>query len=252
MIVLLSPAKSLDYESALPAMNDTQPRFQAESEQLISKLRGLSKKKLSSLMSLSKDLTELNAMRYQEWEPDFSDAASRPAAYAFTGEVYRGMDAKQWNDKDRAFAQDHVRILSGLHGVLRPLDRIRPYRLEMGTKLPVRRKKNLYEFWQEKLTATLKEELAVSDNKVVVNLASNEYAKAVKLDQLDAEVITPVFKDRKGDDLKIVMMYAKHARGEMASYIVKNKIKDPEDLKGFESYAFSPKHSNGNEWVFIR
>ena len=252
MIVLLSPAKSLDYESNLPEMHDTQPRFQEESAQLISKLRGLSKKKLSSLMNLGKDLTELNALRYQEWEADFTDGASRPAAYAFTGEVYRGMDASKWNEGDRIFAQEHLRILSGLHGVLRPLDRIRPYRLEMGIKLPVRRKKNLYDFWQDKLTATLKEELEESSSKVVVNLASNEYAKAVKLDQLDAKVITPVFKDRKGDDLKVVMMYAKHARGEMASYIVKNKITDPEDLKGFESYTFSPKHSNDSEWIFIR
>lgn len=242
----------MDYTSVLPEMKDDQPRFQEESEQLISKLRGLSKKKLSALMNLSSDLTELNAMRYQVWEANFSDDTSRPAAYAFTGEVYRGLDPMQWNESDRAFAQEHVRILSGLHGLLRPLDRIRPYRLEMGTKLPVRRKKNLYEFWQDKLTATVQAELEQSTSKLIVNLASNEYAKAVNLKALNAKVITPVFKDRKGDDLKVVMMYAKHARGEMASYIVKNRITDPEDIKGFEPYQFSLKHSTHSEWVFLR
>jgi len=252
MIVLLSPAKTLDYESELPQVNATEPAFTDESTVIMNKLKKLSKKKLSALMSLNKDLTELNAMRYQEWEPEFNDEASRPALYAFTGEVYRGLDAKSFEAKDVDFAQEHLRILSGLHGILKPLDKIRPYRLEMGTKLPVGRKKNLYDFWTSKLTETLSERLDAQGDRLVVNLASNEYSKAVDLKHLDARVITPVFKERKGDDYKVVMTYAKNARGAMASYIIRNKITDPEHLKGFESYAFSSAMSSEDEWVFIR
>lgn len=252
MLVLISPAKSLDFESELPAFNVTQPRFQAESGQIIKKLRGLSGKQLSVLMDLSKELTALNQTRYQEWEADFSTEESRPAVFAFTGEVYRGLRPQDWSGEDLSHAQETLRILSGLHGVLRPLDKIRPYRLEMGTKLPIQRKKNLYQFWQDKLTSTLNEELNAADSKFVINLASQEYSKAVKLDKLNAKVITPVFKEMQGDQLKVVMMYAKHARGEMASYIVRNRINNPEDLKGFKSYAFMPDLSNESEWVFVR
>lgn len=252
MLVLISPAKTLDFDSKLPELNPTHPRFQAESTQIIKKLRSLSGKQLSKLMDLSKELTLLNQSRYQQWEPSFDSDDSRPAVFAFTGEVYRGMQPQEWSNEHLNFAQESLRILSGLHGVLRPLDKIRPYRLEMGTKLPIQRSKNLYQYWQDKLTHVLNEDLKQTSSNYVINLASQEYAKAIKLDKINAPVITPVFKEMQGDQLKVVMMYAKHARGEMASYIIKNGITNPEDLKGFKSYSYMPSLSTSNEWVFVR
>lgn len=252
MITLLSPAKTLDFDSSIPEVKTTIPSFVPESEQLITKLRTLSKKKVSSLMSLNKELTELNVMRYQEWEPDFSNGSSRPAMLTFSGEVYRGLKANEMGHDDLMYAQDHLRILSGLHGLLRPLDRIRPYRLEMGTRLPVRRKKNLYEFWSDKITAAVNEALEVSGSDVLINLASNEYSKAIDMSKVNGRVITPVFKNEKDGQYKVVMTWAKHARGAMARFIIKERINDPESLKAFEDYIFSPTMSKDDEWVFVK
>ncbi len=252
MITILSPAKTLDFDAALPEMPFSQPAFVEESTQLIGKLRTLSKKKVSSLMSLNKDLTELNVMRYQEWEPNFQGEASRPAILTFSGEVYRGLAAKEMSHEDLMFSQDHVRILSGLHGLLRPLDRIRPYRLEMGTSLPVRRKKNLYAFWKEKVTQSVNDAMEAAGTDVLVNLASNEYSKAIDMHRVKGRVITPIFKDGKNGEYKVVMTWAKHARGAMTRFIIQNRITNPEDLKAFELYAYSPKLSEEDEWVFVR
>ena len=252
MITLLSPAKTLDFDSALPSVEATEPSFVSESTQLITKLRTLSKKKVASLMNLNKDLTELNVMRYQEWEPEFNSSSSRPAVLTFSGEVYRGLKAREMNHDDLVFAQDHLRILSGLHGLLRPLDRIRPYRLEMGTRLPVRRKKNLYEFWSDKITAAANEALEASGTDVLINLASNEYSKAIDLSKIKGRVITPIFKNEKNGEYKVVMTYAKHARGAMANFIIKNRINDAESIKAFEDYVYSPSMSTETEWVFIK
>ncbi|MEQ9186656.1 MAG: peroxide stress protein YaaA [Cryomorphaceae bacterium] len=252
MITILSPAKTLDFQSPLPEMEFSQPNFLEESTQLITKLRTLSKKKVSKLMNLNKELTELNTMRYQEWEAKFDEESSRPAILTFSGEVYRGLAAKELSESDLHFAQDHLRILSGLHGLLRPLDRIRPYRLEMGTSLPIRRKKNLYAFWTEKVTQEINQSLNSVGSDTLVNLASNEYAKAIDMKQLNGRVVTPVFKDGKNGEYKVVMTYAKHARGAMARFIVQNRISDPEELKAFKSYTYVPKESNEQEWVFQR
>ena len=252
MISIISPAKSLDFDSSLADLSTTEPIFQDESHVLIKKLRTLSKKKVQSLMSLSKDLTELNVMRYQEWEPDFSPEYSRPAIYTFNGEVYRGLDATSLNEQQVAFAQDHLRILSGLHGVLRPLDRIRPYRLEMGTRLPVRRKKNLYEFWGNKVTDELNKAMEAAGTDVLINLASSEYFKVVDFSKINGRVVTPVFKDLKNGEYKVIMTWAKIARGKMAGYILRNQIEDAEQLKGFDEYAFSEPLSTDTEWVFTR
>jgi uncharacterized protein len=252
MITIISPAKSLDFESEMPDLNSTTPAFIEESSQIMSQLKKLSKKKISSLMKLSKDLTELNAHRYQLWEPRFDDNESRPALMTFNGEVYRGIDAKSLSSEQVNFAQDHLRILSGLHGVLRPLDNIRPYRLEMGTSLPVQRKKNLYQFWGSRITDSLNASLEAVKSKTLVNLASSEYFKAVNFDDINGDVITPVFKDFKNGEYKIVMTWAKQARGKMTGFIIRNGITNPEDLKAFDEYQYNDTLSSSTEWVFVR
>jgi hypothetical protein len=252
MITLLSPAKTLDFDSTLPEVDATIPEFMDESTVLISKLRGLSKRKVSQLMNLNKELTELNVMRYQEWQPTFDAEVARPAMLAFNGDVYRGLNASDLTQDELSFSQDHLRIVSGLHGLLRPLDRIRPYRLEMGTRLPIRRKKNLYEFWSEKVTRALQDAIDASGSKVLVNLASNEYAKAIDFNKLDAKVITPVLKDFKNGEYKSLMTYAKHARGAMARFIIKEKIEEASALHGFKLYTYAPAMSSDAEWVYVR
>ncbi|MBT5977168.1 MAG: peroxide stress protein YaaA [Flavobacteriales bacterium] len=252
MITIISPAKSLDFDSSIADIRSTEPSFQDESYRLIKKLRTLSKKKVRSMMNLSKDLTELNVLRYQEWEPEFTLEVSRPAILTFNGEVYRGIDAKNLSESELHFAQDHLRILSGLHGVLRPLDRIRPYRLEMGVTLPIQRKRNLYQFWSQKVTKLLADELEASESKTLINLASSEYFKAVDFTKLPGKVITPIFKDFKNGEYKVIMTWAKNARGRMAGYILRNGITNPENIKLFDEYKFSEPQSSEEEWVFLR
>ena len=252
MITIISPAKSLDFDSSIADIRSTEPSFQDESYRLIKKLRTLSKKKVRSMMNLSKDLTELNVLRYQEWEPEFTLEVSRPAILTFNGEVYRGIDAKNLSESGLHFAQDHLRILSGLHGVLRPLDRIRPYRLEMGATLPIQRKRNLYQFWSQKVTKLLADELEASESKTLINLASSEYFKAVDFTKLPGKVITPIFKDFKNGEYKVIMTWAKNARGRMAGYILRNGITNPENIKLFDEYKFSEPQSSEEEWVFLR
>jgi len=252
MITIISPAKSLDFDSALPDITPTQPAFVEDSEQLIHKLRKFSSKKLAGLMGLSKDLADLNVKRYHDWVPEFTEGNSRPALLTFNGDVYRGLDAKNLDKAGLLYAQQHLRILSGLHGVLRPLDRIQPYRLEMGTTLAVGRKKNLYQFWSGSVTEALNEAMQAAGTDVLINLASAEYAKVVDFDKIRGRVITPVFKDLKNGEYKVVMTWAKLARGMMAGYIIRNRITDPEQLKGFDEYHYSEPMSTKDEWVFTR
>lgn len=252
MITIISPAKTLDLSSELPKISTTEPGFVDESVQVMKKLKTLSKKKIAELMSLSKDLTELNAMRYQEWEPIFQEEVARPALLTFSGEVYRGINTKDLSADQLIFAQNHLRILSGLHGLLRPLDRIRPYRLEMGTSLPIGRKKNLYHFWEGKITQAVNEAMEAAKTDTLINLASSEYFKAIDFSKINGRVITPVFKDFKNGEYKMVMTWAKHARGVMAGYILRNNIIDPEQLKLFDQYTFSEPLSSESEWVFVR
>jgi cytoplasmic iron level regulating protein YaaA (DUF328/UPF0246 family) len=191
--------------------------------------------------------------RYQSWEPEHTPDNARPAVLAFKGDVYTGLDAESFSEADFSFAQQHLRILSGLYGVLRPLDLLEPYRLEMGTRLKTASGDNLYQFWGDRITAALNEELKTSDD-VVVNLASNEYFKAVQPKALNARLITPVFKDFKNGQYKIISFYAKKARGLMSRYIIQNRIDAPEAIKAFdlEGYYFSPEQSKGDTWVFLR
>lgn len=252
MITIISPAKSLDFDSSLPEITATEPAFIDNSQQLIEKLRKFSSKKLGNLMGLSKELADLNVKRYHDWTPEFTDHNSRPALLTFNGDVYRGLNAKELGKADLVFAQKHLRILSGLHGVLRPLDLIQPYRLEMGTDLSVGRKKNLYQFWGDRVTEALNEAMKAAGTDVLINLASAEYARVVNFKKIKGRVITPVFKDLKNGEYKVVMTWAKLARGMMAGYIIRNRITDPEQIKGFDEYMYSEPLSSADEWVFIR
>lgn len=254
MKLVISPAKTLDFESAPVTKTHSNPWFLANSQQLIDQLKELSQADVASLMKLSDKLAALNVARFGSWETPFTPENAKQAILAFKGDVYTGLDAEHFSEDDFSFAQDHLRILSGLYGLLKPLDLIQPYRLEMGTKFANSRGKNLYEFWDMLLTDTLNKEFSNEKEPVLINLASNEYFKAIKVKSLQAEIITPVFKDWKNGQYKMISFYAKKARGLMAAYIIKNRLKDPEQLKCFDSegYYFSQEQSTGNKWVFLR
>lgn len=254
MKVLLSPAKSID-TSSIPDVKDASvSSFLKESEQLVNKLKKFSVKKLESTMHISRDLAELNVERFLNWTlPLERTETIVPAAFAFNGEVYRGLDIQSLSDEELAKAQSMIRILSGMYGILKPLDLMYPYRLEMGTKWQITPKqKNLYQFWGSKLSKFLNAEM--EKDEVLVNLASSEYFKAIDKKTIKAKVITPVFKEFKNGEYKIVMMYAKHARGAMARYIVQNVITKADDLKLYtvDGYSFDVNQSTEEEWVFTR
>jgi len=252
MLMLVSPAKTLDFESPLPIKEFTQPELLDDAQELIDQLKSLSPADVSELMGLSDKLAHLNVTRFQHWQKPFTVENSRPAIYAFKGDVYTGLDAYSFNKNDMKFAQKHFRMLSGLYGLLKPLDLMQAYRLEMGTKYANLRGKNLYEFWGDSITEKINDEL--KSNDILLNLASNEYFKAVNKKVLAAEIITPVFKDEKNGQYKIISFYAKKARGLMAAYVIKNRIKHVEDIKQFNvaGYRYSADLSKSKEWVFIR
>lgn len=252
MLTLLSPAKKLN-EEGQELDNSSLPIFIEDAEKLIKSLRKYSPKKLSELMKLSDSLSELNVDRYAEWELDHSQKV-KPAALTFNGEVYTGLDANSFSEKEKETAQNNLRILSGLYGILKPFDLIHPYRLEMGTKLKVGRKNNLYEFWGDKIVNEINQNLATQKENVIVNLASNEYFKSVNKKKLDARIVTPVFKDFSNGQYKTVMVYAKKARGMMARYIIKNAIEKAADIVAFDTagYCYNKEASTENEIVFYR
>lgn len=253
MKIVISPAKSLDYESELPVNQVSQPVFQKEAEKINKTLKKQTPAQLSKLMSISDNLAQLNWERNQEFELPFTTENSRPAVYAFNGDVYTGLDAYSIPVEKLDVLQDRLRILSGLYGLLKPLDLIQPYRLEMGTSFGVNGSKNLYDFWKDKVTAQLNEEL--QDEEVFVNLASNEYFKAINKKELKVPVITPAFKDWKNDKLKVISFFAKKARGAMVRYIIDTKAETLDDLKGFnwEGYRFSEEFTKKeHEPVFVR
>ena len=252
MLTLLSPAKKLNEENQ-SIENCSLPIFVADSEKLINSLRKYNSKKLSKLMSISDTLAELNVERYEKWDVNHTKNVS-PAVLTFNGEVYAGLNAILFSKKEKDYAQNHLRILSGLYGILKPYDLIHAYRLEMGTKLKVGRANNLYEFWGDKIMNEINDIVGSQKEKVLVNLASNEYFKSVNKKKLEAKVITPVFKDFNNGQYKTVMVYAKKARGMMASYIIKNKIEKINDLIGFDTagYCYNAEASKGNEIVFYR
>ncbi|MDM1245420.1 peroxide stress protein YaaA [Acinetobacter indicus] len=254
MLALISPAKTLDYESALPTDSHTLPRLLAHSQELIDVSRTLSASEIANLMSVSEKIANLNVERFRDWQADFDFSNARQALFAFKGDVYTGLDAYSLKDQDIDYAQQHLRMLSGLYGLLRPLDLMMPYRLEMGTKLKNPRGSNLYEFWGTIITDLINDDLAAAQSELLVNIASDEYYKSVKESKIQAEIIKPVFLDQKNGKYKVISFYAKKARGLMARYIIENKIERAEDLKGFNSdgYYFDADSSLKGELVFKR
>lgn len=254
MLMVISPAKTLDFETLPTTSEHTTPDFLDDSEELIEQLREMSPHDVSALMKISDKLGNLNFDRYLSWDKKFTLDNAKQALLAFKGDVYTGLDAESLSGDDLLWAQEHLRILSGLYGLLRPLDLIQAYRLEMGTKLVNGRGKDLYQFWGSKITEALNQQQADESLPVLVNLASNEYFKSVQSEQLKAEIITPVFKDWKGDKYKIISFYAKKARGLMVAYIIRNRLNDVEQIKNFDSegYVYNPAMSSAKEWVFTR
>ena len=254
MLIVISPAKTLDYQSPVTISEHTLPELLPHTEVLISHCRQLTPMDIAKLMKVSDKIAGLNAARFEEWDSVFTKENSRQALLAFKGDVYTGLAADTLSEADFQWAQDHLRMLSGLYGVLRPLDWMQPYRLEMGTKLANERGTNLYQFWGSQITNTLNEILEQQESNVLINLASNEYFKSVKTAELSADVITPVFKDLKTGTYKIISFYAKKARGMMARYIIDHRIESSEELKAFSDggYYFVPAESTAQEWVFKR
>ncbi len=256
MLIVVSPAKSLDYESKIKTRKHSQPEFLAESQQLVKGLKKLQPDDLADLMNISDALAEENYRRYANWHIPFDLKNARQAIFAFKGDVYLGLQAENYSTADLNFAQKHLRILSGLYGILRPLDLMQAYRLEMGRKFAIGKTKDLYEFWGSKLTDKLNAEFATYSEKkrTLINLASNEYFGSVKTKDLEAEIITPQFKDWSNGQYRVLSFFAKKARGQMVSYIVKNRLKSPEKLKEFdvEGYRYDESESTDVKLVFKR
>ncbi|MDX9695632.1 MAG: peroxide stress protein YaaA [Bacteroidales bacterium] len=254
MIHILSPAKTLDYNNSIQTSKYTQPELLSDSKILMDQLKKYNPADLEKLMSINKELASLNFERNLSWRFPFTPDNSKQALTVFKGQVFIGLEANTLTEKELLFAQDHLRILSGLYGVLRPLDLIQPYRLEMGIDLNNSRGKNLYKFWGTKLTQIINAELKKQKSKVLINLASNEYFKAINPNLINGTIITPVFKEAKGNEFKQVTIYAKTARGYMSRFIIKHRIENPEDLKTFDTagYLYNSDLSDQQNWVFTR
>lgn len=254
MLIVISPAKTLDLQKRYDNLPMTEPRFLEKSKVIMEELSSYDVNSLEKLMKISNKLAVLNKERNDSWTPNIEEA--KQAILTFKGEVYRGMDAQSFTDAELFYANDHLRMLSGLYGSIRPFDGIKEYRLEMGTKIPVRDSKNLYEFWGNTIENSIVEEVRTHKNKVIINLASKEYFKAIEgIEKLeDIKVITPVFKERRGDEYKIITLKAKNARGLMTRYIIQNEIEDIEKIKDFnlDGYEYNEEMSNDSEFVFTR
>lgn len=254
MLSVVSPAKKMDFERSGLPQEHSELDFQKDTKELLKTAKKLKASDLKALMKISEDLSSLNYERFQGMKFPFTADNAKQAAFAFAGDTYVGLDAKTLSDEDIAYAQDHLRILSGLYGLVRPLDLIQPYRLEMGTRLTNTRGENLYDFWGDRLARKINEELADHKSKVLVNVASNEYFKAIKRKSLNVEVITPVFKEVKNDVAKVIGFSAKRARGMMARYLTQNRVETPDGIKDFAEagYKFQPALSTESEYQFHR
>lgn len=254
MLFLLSPAKTLDETTQAPTTSFTQPKLLAQSKELINQLQKLAPQDIANLMGVSDKIALLNTERFSNFSPPFSLKNAKQAIFLFKGDVYEGLDAYHLEQSQIDYLQTHVGILSGLYGFLRPLDLMQPYRLEMGTKLQNTKGKDLYVFWQGIITEVINKQIKETKSHFIINLASNEYFKSVQPKELSVPVITPVFKDKKNGNYKIISFYAKRARGLMARYAALNQIKNPDNLKKFdtEGYFYSERDSNEKEWVFLR
>jgi hypothetical protein len=254
MLAIISPAKKLDFESEPITDAHTQPILLKDAEVLANKARKLSRAKLKSMMRLSDNLADLNHQRFQDFKLPFNLGNARQAALSFAGDTYVGLDAPSLKQKDLEYAQDHLRILSGLYGVLRPLDLIQPYRLEMGTKFPINGKEGLYDFWDDRVTDQLNAATRSHKDRRVINLASNEYAKVVRPKALEGDIVTPVFKEIKDGQARVLGLFAKRARGMMARFMIVNRVETEKKLKTFNDggYTFQPDQSDAATWVFTR
>ncbi len=254
MLMVISPAKTLDFETPPTTECFTQPQFLDHSQELMTQLRELTPAQISELMHLSDKLAGLNAARFGSWTPAFTPRNAKQALLAFKGDVYTGLDAQTLSDADLSYAQQHLRMLSGLYGLLRPLDLMQPYRLEMGTKLANARGKDLYAFWGDRISEWLNEALAEQGDDILLNLASNEYFSAVKRSALNARVIDTEFRDQKNGQYKIISFYAKKARGMMSRFVISERINNPQDLKQFDvqGYRYSEELSKVDKFVFLR
>ncbi len=254
MLTVISPAKTLDFET--PALTDeySQPAHLRQSRQLIKRLREFSAEDLSKLMGVSSNIANLNARRFKRWKTPFKPENARQALFAFKGDVYIGLDAYTMNDENIQFAQKHLRVLSGLYGLLRPLDLMQAYRLEMSTRLETEQGNNLYQFWDSRITTALNKELSTMDKPILVNLASNEYFKSIKPKAIKVDIVTPVFKEYHKGKYQVISFFAKKARGLMARYMIDHQINDIDLVKEFdlEGYAFNESLSHKQEWVFSR
>lgn len=254
MITIISPAKSLDFVNKTPISDYSLPIFLKESQKIVNVLKDYSPKDLSKLMNISKDLGLLNASRYQNYKTPFNQENAKQAIFAFTGDVYKGLDAKSLTSNTIDYAQAHLKILSGLYGILKPLDLIQAYRLEMGTKISINNSISLYDFWSNKITSELSSNLENTNSQFLLNLASNEYSKSINMKLLNTKVITPIFKDWKNGQYKIISFFAKKARGLMSNFVLENKIKNQNDLKAFDSggYIYNEDFSTEKSLVFTR
>lgn len=254
MLTVISPAKTLDFETTPTTRKATQPEFIEQAATLVDDARQLTPDDIRGLMGVSENIADLNHRRFMDWQEPFNLDNAKQALLAFKGDVYTGLDAETLSTAELSFAQKHLRILSGLYGVLRPLDLMQPYRLEMGLKFANSGGANLYRFWGESIAASLNRQLKKTGSAVLLNLASNEYFKAVSTGALNAEVITPVFRDLKSGKYRVISFYAKKARGQMARYIIENGLDDPEGLKKYRvgGYRYSAQASTAREWVFTR
>jgi len=254
MLVVISPAKTLDFDTPDASVKTSRPRMLNASQELVEELRAYSGKDLQKLMGISEKLGELNAERYLQWQVPFNKNNAKSALFAFKGDVYLGLDAQQFDLPDLEFAQQHLRILSGLYGLLRPLDLIQPYRLEMGTSLATSLGSNLYQFWGERLTKAVTKDLKALQGETLVNLASNEYFSVLKNVSVSANVVTPIFKDYKNGKYKVISFFAKKARGILTAHIIKNRITNIDDIKKarLDGYRFSAQESDDKQWVFLR
>jgi len=254
MQIIISPAKTLDFDTAPVTKTYSQPLLLKRSEQLINILTTKSPTDIEKLMKISPKLAKLNVERFHNWSRPFKPSNSKQAILAFRGDVYSGLDADSFSEQNFTYAQQHLNILSGLYGLLRPLDLIQPYRLEMGSKLENPSGKNLYQFWGEEITNKLKKRMKDVDSNTLINLASNEYYKGLKPKLIQAEVVTPIFKDWKNGDYKLISFFAKKARGTMSAWLIKNQISDPQQLQNFRvnGYRYSAKLSEPLNPVFVR
>ena len=254
MLSVISPAKSLNFESISKKTESSLPLFLSKSKEIIEVVKKLNNKQIIDLMSVSQDLAQLNFDRFQNWSLPFNEENAKQAVFSFNGGVYKGLDINTFCSKDLRYAQNHLRIISGLYGLLKPLDLIQPYRLEMGTKLSIKASKNLYDFWKETITDSINQEIEKNRHQYLLNLASNEYFSSIDQKNINAEIINPVFKDFKNGEYKVISFFAKNARGLMASYQLKNKINSLDDLKAFneQGYYYSEKMSLKSNLVFIR